>query len=375
MTPRRHSSGTSKLYMPRILFLAILLFAIPAQAVVTIDWVTVGNAGNTPDTKIMGTDGTTGYGSVGVVYRIGKYEVTNSQYTEFLNAVASTDTYALYNTRMGDPPLPFEIAGGITRSGTSGSYSYSAIAGRENMPVNFVSFYDALRFANWLHNGQPTGAQDGTTTEDGAYTITAQGIADNSITRNPEATVFLTSEDEWYKAAYHGGFGVNSAYWDSPTRSFTWFQPPGIPLPPRVYTGTVCAAPGATANTANCGNAVADLTAVGSYTGSSAPYGTFDQGGNVWEWNEAILNVWSRGVRGGAYSSLQLLIGGGSSTRGGGNPAEEGGSLGFRVASPEAEAVLKKGLEPASIPALSPVGLIVVAAGLLGLVGYRRIRA
>ena len=50
--------------------------------------------------------------------------------------------------------------GGITRSGSSGSFSYSAIAGRESMPVNFVDFYDSVRFANWLHNGQPTGAQD-----------------------------------------------------------------------------------------------------------------------------------------------------------------------------------------------------------------------
>ncbi len=61
----------------------------------------------------------------------------------------------------------------------------------------FVDFYDSLRFANWLHNGQPTGAQDNSTTEDGAYTITAEGIAANSITRNARATIFLTSEDEW----------------------------------------------------------------------------------------------------------------------------------------------------------------------------------
>ncbi len=26
------------------------------------------------------------------------------------------------------------------------------------MLVNYVSFFDALRFVNWLHNGQPTGS-------------------------------------------------------------------------------------------------------------------------------------------------------------------------------------------------------------------------
>jgi hypothetical protein len=37
--------------------------------------------------------------------------------------------------------------------GSSRSYTYSAIGDREDMSVNYVSFWDALRFANWLHNG------------------------------------------------------------------------------------------------------------------------------------------------------------------------------------------------------------------------------
>ena len=34
------------------------------------------------------------------------------------------------------------------------------------MPVNYVDFYDALRFANWMNNGQGNGD-----TETGAYTL------------------------------------------------------------------------------------------------------------------------------------------------------------------------------------------------------------
>jgi hypothetical protein len=59
------------------------------------------------------------------------------------------------------------------------------------MPVNYVSFYDALRFANWLHNGQPTGAQGNATTEGGAYTIMPDGIAANSFPNGPPRFGFV----------------------------------------------------------------------------------------------------------------------------------------------------------------------------------------
>ena len=63
--------------------------------------VTVGNPGNAADTRYDAT----GFGSVGYVYQIGKYEVTAGQYTEFLNAVAKADPNGLYNTAMGDHGL------------------------------------------------------------------------------------------------------------------------------------------------------------------------------------------------------------------------------------------------------------------------------
>ena len=110
---------------------------------ITIDTVPVGNEGNS-------NDGSTGYGGVAYKYDIGKYEVTVGQYTAFLNAVAKTDTYSLYNLSMA---TNLNIAG-IARSGASGSYSYSVI-GSANKPITYVSWGDAARFANWLHNGQP----------------------------------------------------------------------------------------------------------------------------------------------------------------------------------------------------------------------------
>jgi formylglycine-generating enzyme required for sulfatase activity len=284
----------------------------------------VGDPGNAADI--------TGFGAVATAYRISETEVTNAQYAEFLNAKAASDPLALYNTNMGAG------IGGITRSGSSGSFTYSAIAGREDMPVNFVSFYDSLRFANWLNNGQGSGD-----TETGAYTLLGgTAIPSNglSVTRNAGANIFLTSEDEWYKAAYYDA--LTTSYFDYPAGT---------------DTQTVCAAPGATANTANCGNVVGDLTDVGSYTGSASPYGTFDQGGNVFEWNEAIISGSFRGLRGGSFffSPFDLA----ASVRSGSDPAFEDLIVGFRVASPVPE----------------PGTSLLLMTGMLGLAGWRRRRA
>jgi len=320
--------------MIRLLALAALLFAPPAHAVVTIDWVTVGDPGNACDTQSQGC-----FGSVAKSYRISKFEVTNAQYTEFLNAMAATDTNGLYYIGMGSG------FGGITQSGSSPSFSYSVIAGFDDLPVNFVSFWSATRFANWLHNGQPTGLQGNTTTEDGAYTLTPTGITNNTITRNAAATIYVTSQDEWYKAAYYKAGAM--IYYDYPAGSDTLMT---------------CPVPGPVANTANClgPDDVGDPTEVGSYTGSASPNGTFDQGGNLWEWNEAVIGVSSRGKRGGSFKQFPALIA--ASVRSNDLPSVEANNLGFRVAS-----------TIAPVPSLSPAGILVLAAGLLGIFGlYRR---
>ena len=62
----------------------------------------------------------------------------------------------------------------IQRSGSSGSYTYSVAADWANRPVNYVSWGDAARFANWLHNGQPTGARTWPPPRTGRTTSTAR---------------------------------------------------------------------------------------------------------------------------------------------------------------------------------------------------------
>jgi formylglycine-generating enzyme required for sulfatase activity len=265
----------------------VLLAAGAVQAAITIDTVTVGNPRNAADTRYE----TPGYGAVAYSYNIGKYEVTAGQYTAFLSAVAATDTYGLYNTDMTS------IYGcNIQRTGSSGSYNYTVASDWANRPVNYVNFWDACRFTNWLHNGQ----QGAGTTEYGAYTLTSDGIANNTITRNTGAQWAVTSEDEWYKAAYYNG--TSGVYYDYPTG--------GNSVPSNVL-GTPTD-PGNNATFDNNGYTIGDpyyRTEVGAHENSESPYGTFDQGGNVWEWNEAIVWEWYRGMRGGSfpkdYSYLQ----------------------------------------------------------------------
>lgn len=276
---------------PKPKFHAAILVALAAlngavaHAGVTVETVTVGNPGNAADT--------TGYGAVAYTYQIGKYEVTNAQYAAFLNAAAKTDTHGLYNANMGSTQF-----GGITQSGSSGSYTYAAKGGFENKPVSYVSFWDAARFANWLNNGQ-----GGADTETGGYTLTSEGISSNSVSRNAGANWVVASEHEWYKAAYYdpmknGGAG---GYWEyamqndvlGPNTDFT--HPGGA----NYFDGDY----------ANGGYEGPSTTDVGTYVNAHSYYGTFDQSGNVSEWTEEIRFGDGRVTRGGLWDGAEVYLG------------------------------------------------------------------
>ena len=295
-----------------------------ASAAVVIETVPVGNTGNTGE--LSGGEGLERIcGAVDYEYNIGKYEVTAGQYTAFLNAVAVTDTYGLYNTDMWSG----YYGGGckIQRTTTGSGYSYSVASDWANRPVNYVSFWDACRFANWLHNGQPTGVQDATTTEDGAYTLNGyNGTDGRDIQRNPDWTWAVTSEDEWYKAAYHKNDGDTGNYFDYPT---------GTDSVPSNDLTTPDG--GNNANFYDGGYTIGSpyyRTEVGEFENSESPYGTFDQGGNVCERNEAFV-YWDEGegwayraVRGGSFTYGYYLH---AACRDYGGPTVEDEDLGFRV--------------------------------------------
>jgi formylglycine-generating enzyme len=306
----------------RALFVFLLVtLGGTAHAVVTFNWATVGNPGNAGDVQPNGT-----FGAVDYVYRISKHEVTNSQYSEFLNAVdpMGTNPNSVYSTMMALEPR----SGIAFNAGAASGSKYSSKTNMGNKPVNYVSFFDAMRFTNWLENGQPTG---GGGTETGVYTI-GNGLDE---TRAPRATFFIPSEHEWYKAAYYqpaAQGGDTDNYWLYPTASNS---------EPTIATANAVgdiSNPGA--NVANYGRGAGwngqngNVTTVGSAGPLSASfYGTFDQGGNVWEWNEAVISSSFRGLRGGSWNDVSVFSNLAASVRSDHFPTYENFNIGFRVAS------------------------------------------
>ena len=146
-----------------------------------------------------------------------------------------------------------------------------------------------------------------------------------TITKNVNAQYWIPSENEWYKAAYYdpslnGGIG---GYYQYATRSNT---APGASWANRTFANQANTWTGASfTGSLNC------LTPVGSFTNSASAYGTFDQGGDVQQWNDATYSISSRGCRGGAWNCYTNSLP--SSIAGYGGATAEFSTIGFRVAT------------------------------------------
>ena len=282
-----------------VLMVAVLTALTTVSYGVTIATVPVGNPGNAGEWsgESHGGGGSNRIcGAVADTYFIGKYAASNTEYAAFLTAVDpdGSNPNGLWDSAMG-----IQHAGGGV---------YNPTAGLEKRPVNNVSFFDILRFANWLHNGQGTGD-----TENGAYDLSLG----DSVVRKPGATWFLPNEDEWYKAAYHKNNGVTGDYWNFPTDSDT--------APTPVTSGT-------DPNTAVYGDTPAGPADVDNCGGLS-PYGTMGQGGNTWEWNETLWTdpANNRGIRGGPWNASEILLH--AAFRWRTITGDQSDTIGFRVAT------------------------------------------
>ena len=295
---------------------------------VAIETVPVGDAGNLADTN--------GYGSVAYDYRIAKFEVTISQYVAFLNAVASAQG-SRSPTIWGAVTQLWHIAmqqeanvAGVARSGSGSAqdpYVYS-VMGEGARPVAFVSWFAAARFANWINNG----ATSSSDTESGAYELNGMSSGNTGITRTPTARWWIPNENEWYKAAYYKGGGTNTGYWLYPTSSD---QAPGNTLGDLANQANYKVGGTFSATQSSSYLSSANyLSPIGAFKASSAPYGTFDQAGNLREWLEATFispsNYSYAAWRGGDWNSLAQELR--SSARDGGDAHFIGSQIGFRLA-------------------------------------------
>lgn len=303
----------------------MLAVLVGTSSAVNIETVPVGSPGNVGELSGVSA-GVGGYGpdaivgAVNYAYNMGKYEVTAGQYTAFLNAVAKIDSFGLYNPAMWSNLLGCKIDRYAGNGTEADPYQYRVAPDYADRPVNFVSWGDAARFANWLHNGQPTGVQNPSTTEDGAYYLNGAVLHSQlmAVTRKVDWKWAIPSENEWYKAAYCDP--ITGSYYDYPTsnnsapgrnlsdvsgNNANYFGDP-LPIQPPYFA-----------------------TLAGEFQNSSSPFGTFDQGGNIMEWNEVVIYNSNRGLRGGSFDNLPIDML--AACRYYNDPTKEFAQYGFRV--------------------------------------------
>lgn len=146
-------------------------------------------------------------GSVRYTYQINKYQVTNQDYVEFLNSVA-TNVYVaeLLNLYNFD-----QDRSAIERVISDNTYNYGIKNNMELKPVVYINYLSAKRYINWLHYNKFSNIDntklllsllDGTST---AHNTRAYNLKESNHTRSSTALYFLPNLNEWYKAAYYNG--------------------------------------------------------------------------------------------------------------------------------------------------------------------------
>jgi formylglycine-generating enzyme required for sulfatase activity len=262
----------------------------------TMDFVSIGDAGNAPDLS----DGRPqGSGAVAYQYRMGTYEVSRTM---------------------------------VDRANALGGLNIQVVGAGVNRPAAAINWNEAARFVNWLNENagfrhaykfryQPSDTAN--------YSANANillwgpgdpGYDSNNPYRNTNAAYFLPNVNEWFKSAYYKGGGLNSGYWVYPTQSDS--------PPVAVVSGT------------SAGTAVYDSSfgAVNvDRSGGLSWYGTMGQGGNVYEWNEDAIDgvnddpALQRVLRGGSFGNRDDALR--YSSYGSVSPQDGFGDMGFRVAS------------------------------------------
>lgn len=265
-------------------------------------FVKIGHPGNPSDPLYH-------KGRVNYTFELSKYPLTNKEYCDFLNHVATqSDPYGLFNQNMTDG-----VCGGIERiKKKNGNFFYRPKSGYSDRPVVYIGFHDAMRYCNWLHYGKPKRpcgpmSTEGTASEGAYNTEDCQEILEgrkeppnNYGKRNPTAKYFIPTDDEWYKAGYYDPERLGGRqYHDYPLRTSSLpANKPDQPFSCNYIKD----------NRLGVG-APFYLAKVTEYPGSDTYFGCRQMAGNIWEYVEP--NQISKGInlRGGSFGYTEFGMG------------------------------------------------------------------
>jgi hypothetical protein len=244
-----------------------------------VEFVSIGAVGNAPYRTPNPNQLVNNRGSVGYVYKIGKFEVTTAQWTEFFNAAFDRPV----NDRLPHLIPPDFWGAAPTTPNTPGGLRWTVSAGNEMRPVGDISWRMAAMYCNWLHNGKST---DRAAFLNGAYDVSTFGFTPggtwtDQAAHNPGARYWIPTWDEWLKAAHYdpnkqNPDGTTGGWWQYGNASDTpyTYGPPGV-------------------GTANSGYFSPSPFSVplGAYPDVQSPWGLLDVAGGTAEWTESILTV------------------------------------------------------------------------------------
>lgn len=216
----------------------------------SVGFATIGDPGNEQGEDYFGMGR---FGHVGYEFEMGAGQVTNSEYTEFLNAVTIPE---------GINVTTYDADMAIRQRQQDGRLIYFVPHEQQSAAVTNVSWFDAIRYCNWLHNGKPNGPMGPATTESGVYSIDRDEAGRVRVgSRAANAGFAIPNDNEWYKAAYYDG----NAY--------------------RLYESTE----------------QGGLRVVRHPIDAKSHYGVAGLYDRLWEWNEDRVNGLFRSIRSGAW--------------------------------------------------------------------------
>ena len=352
----RNRSALRPALLVFVLLIFVTLASRPAAAGIVPDydfqWVTIGAVGNVAYSGGP-FDRLAGRGSVDYQYRMSRLEITSAQWLEFVNTFEA----------LGDP---YNFSGVIS-SGIVQDFSWGGpgvrymlrpdIPNVERVPVLGLTWLNAARYTNWLHNDKAPTLE---ALETGAYDTSTWGFQGpfnsrrtDEATHLPGARFWIPTLDEWMKAAHYdtNRFGAGQGGW--------WDYPNGTNDP------LVAGLPGIGQTSAGLvlppiedPNYLHDpqrFIPLGAYADVQSPWGLWDVSGGSLEWVEdwhspefpssRILTGAPLGAPPFGSSEYDLIYSITSSFPGSSGPSLAGG---FRIAS--------------TVPAPGPLSLLLVGA-------------